>query len=125
MPNHQPRMTREQVTVEAMIGIYCRGQHANGDSLCTECEALAEYARLRLQKCPFQQAKPTCAKCPIHCYTPDMRGKVRDVMRYAGPRMMVRHPVLAVQHLLDGRRDPSPIHKAGTAQAKTRGSAEP
>jgi hypothetical protein len=29
------------------------------------------------------------------------------VMRYTGPRMMWRHPVLAVRHVLDGRR-PAP-----------------
>jgi hypothetical protein len=25
-------------------------------------------------------------------------------MRYAGPRMMARHPYLALMHLIDGRR---------------------
>ena len=125
MSNHPPRMRREQKTVEAMIGIYCRGRHAIEDGLCVECEELAQYSRLRLQKCPFQQEKPTCAKCPIHCYKPDMRDNVRDVMRYAGPRMMVRHPVLAVQHLLDGRRDPPPVPRSGMAQAKVSGNAEP
>lgn len=120
MSNHQPRMSREQQTVEAMIGIYCRGQHdATGNGLCPECEALAGYARLRLQKCPYQQEKPTCAKCPIHCYKPDMKERVRGVMRYAGPRIMVRHPLLAVQHLLDGQRDPPPVHKNGPAPSKT------
>lgn len=104
MINSQPRMTRERRTVEAMIGIYCRGLHATANGLCAECEALAEYARLRLQKCPFQQGKTTCAKCPIHCYTPEMRERIRSVMRYAGPRMVYRYPALAAFHLLDGQR---------------------
>jgi hypothetical protein len=31
-----------------------------------------------------------------------MREAVREVMRYAGPRMALRHPILAFLHLLDG-----------------------
>jgi hypothetical protein len=58
----------------------------------------------RLRRCPFQEGKTTCAKCPIHCYKPTMRERVRVVMRYAGPRMMLRHPSLAMWHLFDGRR---------------------
>jgi hypothetical protein len=38
-----------------------------------------------------------------------MREKVRAVMRYSGPRMAGKHPVLAVRHLLDGlRKKPGP-----------------
>jgi hypothetical protein len=59
----------------------------------------------RLAKCPFQENKSTCANCTVHCYKPDMRQRVRAVMRYAGPRMMWRHPILALTHLLvDSRR---------------------
>ena len=35
-----------------------------------------------------------------------MRERVRAVMRYSGPRMLTRHPVLAVAHLADGRKTP-------------------
>jgi hypothetical protein len=37
-----------------------------------------------------------------------MREKIRDVMRYAGPRMLLTHPVMAIAHLLDGLRKPRP-----------------
>ena len=87
-----------------MIGLYCREEHGTDGGLCGECEALRDYARQRLLKCPFQQGKTTCAKCPVHCYKPDMRERIRAVMRYAGPRMLVRHPILALLHLLDGLR---------------------
>jgi hypothetical protein len=56
-------------------------------------------------RCPFGADKPTCANCTIHCYRAEMREQVREVMRYSGPRMMWRHPLLALAHLLiDGRR---------------------
>ncbi len=99
------RMNREFQTVRCMIGMYCRGHHAPAaGALCAECAELLEYARVRLGKCPFQEGKTTCAKCPIHCYTPGMREKTRAVMRYAGPRMLFRHPVLTLFHYLDGLR---------------------
>jgi hypothetical protein len=104
MTHHHPRMTRELKTVEAMIELYCRERHANGHGLCAECQALLGYARQCLQKCPFQEGKTTCARCPVHCYRRDMRAQIRAVMRYAGPRMLYRHPIMTVQHVMDGRR---------------------
>ena len=108
MADEHPRLRRERSTIRAMISIYCRDLHGGSAAgLCADCAALQGYALLRLDKCTFQQDKPTCVKCPVHCYKKDMREKVRVVMRYAGPKMLLRHPVLAVRHLIDGRR-PAP-----------------
>jgi len=101
--NHQ-RMSREKHTIEVMIGMYCRAQHENNDMLCIDCQELLEYANNRLDRCPFQENKTTCAKCPTHCYKPVMRERIREVMRFSGPRMMHRHPSLAIHHFVDGRR---------------------
>lgn len=97
------RIVRESKTVAMMISDYCRDHHA-ANKPCLECAELLDYALQSLKKCSFQEGKTTCAKCPVHCYKPDMRGKIRDVMRYAGPRMLYRHPVLAIWHVIDGRR---------------------
>ena len=104
MSSHNSSMHRESKTIEAMIRLYCRDHHGSKDELCPECRELLDYALARLDRCPFEENKPTCAKCPVHCYKPDIREKVRVVMRYAGPRMLRRHPVLAVLHLIDGFR---------------------
>lgn len=110
MRNHlRSRMDREARTVEAMIALYCRERHVRGqqgseEALCSECGALLDYALERLDRCPYQEGKTTCAKCPSHCYRPAMREQIRAVMRYAGPRMLFRHPVMTLQHMLDGRR---------------------
>jgi hypothetical protein len=98
------RIQREKRTVSAMIDLYCRANHSPTDALCTECKALRDYALARLGRCPFGDKKPTCAKCPVHCYKPDMRAQIREVMRYAGPRMLRRHPLLALMHQLDSLR---------------------
>ena len=113
-----PRLARELATIRAMVGIYCRDKHGTRGSasrdLCAECQGLMDYATRRLDRCVFGDDKPTCANCKVHCYTATMREQVRVVMRYAGPRMMWRHPVLALAHIVDGRREAPdlPIRKA-------------
>lgn len=120
--NLDPRMAREQRTVEAMIAIYCHGQHNTSAGLCPDCQELRSYARQRLQRCPFQEGKTTCAKCPVHCYKPEMRDQIRAVMRFAGPRMLYRHPIMTLQHMIDGVREepfrPQQAQGASTSTAK-------
>ena len=101
------RLQRERRTIGAMIAIYCRGHHpAATERPCAECGELLAYAMARLDRCVFGGRKPACAKCPIHCYKPAMRQRVRAVMRYAGPRMLLRHPWLALCHQIDALRRP-------------------
>jgi predicted amidophosphoribosyltransferase len=97
------RIEREGNTVKTMIAMYCRKNHG-GEKLCSECAELQEYALKRLENCPFGEGKTTCAKCPVHCYKPQMRERIRVVMRYAGPRMIYTHPLQAVSHIIDSRR---------------------
>jgi Nitrous oxide-stimulated promoter len=101
MADRQSRLQRETQTIQFMVQIYCREHHHPAGSLCDECQQLVSYAFQRIDRCPFQADKPTCAKCPIHCYKPVMREKVRQVMRFSGPRMLVYHPVLAMLHYWD------------------------
>ena len=113
------RLERERRTVAAMIRIYCRAKHvahASGGSPCPECADLEDYTQLRLEKCPYGEAKPTCANCPIHCYQPHRREQVRRVMAFAGPRILWRHPVLAVRHMRDGRREAPPLSRGRAAR---------
>ena len=103
MSGDHSKIERESKTLEAMIEIYCHGCHDSKEGLCSECRELLDYAVQRLQNCPFQENKPTCSKCTIHCYKPDMREKIRAVMKYAGPRMLYRHPILSGVHYMSGR----------------------
>jgi len=96
-------MARERKTFDVMLRMFCRDRHGTALGLCPSCAALQQYARERLAHCPFQAEKSTCLKCPVHCYKPEMRAQVIEVMRYAGPRMIWRHPILAILHLLSKR----------------------
>lgn len=102
------RLTRESRTLATMIAMYCRDHHGRGGTLCAECAELDAYAQRRLEHCPFGADKPVCSACEVHCYRPEMRTRIGAVMRYAGPRMLKRHPVLGVSHLVDRRRPAPP-----------------
>lgn len=101
----QKRLAREKKTVQVMIELFCQENHCTtdklADRLCKECGALYAYCSNRIEQCQFRALKPVCLKCSLHCYNADKREQIRKVMRYSGPRMMSRHPVLAVFHLLD------------------------
>lgn len=96
-------LQRESLTMAKMVGIYCSAHHAE-PGLCGECSSFLEYAEVRLDKCPYGEDKPTCANCPVHCYKTEYREQARAIMRYAGPRMLLRHPLLTISHYMDGRR---------------------
>jgi len=113
-----PRViAREKKTVQAMVAIYCADRHASAGSLCPDCRALLTCSHERLDRCPYGEAKPACKECPVHCYRPDAREAIRTVMRYAGPRMLWRHPWLAIVHFWQEwtRRKPGrpPRHLSG------------
>lgn len=63
-------------------------------------EKLLSYSQLRLDVCRFGEEKPTCKQCPVHCYRPEYKEQMKEVMRYSGPRMTLYHPILAIKHLI-------------------------
>ncbi|MFC1784652.1 nitrous oxide-stimulated promoter family protein [Candidatus Neomarinimicrobiota bacterium] len=97
------RIEREKRTVGIMVKMYCDHHHDKIDSMCNDCNELTEFASERIYLCVFQNDKPVCSECQIHCYRKDMRDKIKTVMRFAGPRMTLRHPILGIRHLIDKR----------------------
>ena len=110
--NNGKRIQREKRTIEAMLGVYCRhhhvaeGQIADGrhGKLCDDCANLLRYARQRLDNCVFGESKMPCNRCSVHRYSVKMRTRIVEVMRYAGPRMTLRYPMLSPLHMLDKAR---------------------
>ncbi len=98
-------MRREARTITVMMHLYCRARHSHDhNALCPACADLLRYALRRLRHCPFQEQKSTCARCPVHCYGQEKRSRIKTVMRYAGLRLLWRHPCLSVLHFVDGLR---------------------
>ena len=104
--HHTPqKRQREKEMVSQMIALYCRKKHHTRGDLCPQCAALDAYAKMRADKCPFMETKTFCSNCRIHCYKPDMRAKIREVMRFAGPRMILHHPVAAIRHVVETKKE--------------------
>lgn len=101
----QTKREREKLMVSQMIALYCRKKHHTRGGLCPQCAALDAYAKMRADKCPFMETKTFCSNCRIHCYKPDMRAKIREVMRFAGPRMILHHPVAAIRHVVETKKE--------------------
>ena len=109
----QDKREREKKMVSEMILLYCKKQHkslrkASGlgkTELCPECAELENYSRMRSDQCPFMETKTFCSNCKVHCYKPKMRERIRKIMRFSGPRMLFVHPVEAIRHVIESRRE--------------------
>ncbi len=98
------RIDREKQTVGAMIRLYCKLKHGSNGGLCGDCQFMWDYVQLKLGKCPFHDDKPTCLNCTIHCYKPAEKEKIREIMKFTGPKMLLYHPLLAMFHLFENRK---------------------
>ena len=105
MKTVEDKRTREKLLVSQMIALYFRKKHRVKGGLCQSCRELDEYAKMRSDKCPFMETKTFCSNCKVHCYKPEMREKIREVMRFSGPRMVFHHPVTAVRHVIESKRE--------------------
>lgn len=93
------------------VEVYCAGKHTGAEhvpvalpgglgdrSLCPECRLFLEYAIVKRLKCPLEAEKPSCKHCRIHCYDKTHREKVREIMSYAGRKLMMRGRVDYLWH---------------------------
>ena len=101
----QQKREQEKLLVSQMIRYYCRKKHHTKQGLCDQCAQLDTYARNRSEHCPFMENKTFCSNCRVHCYKPEMREKIRQVMRFSGPRMLLYHPVMAIWHVVCSVRE--------------------
>lgn len=107
----ETKREREKELVSQMISLYCKKKHGGKKTLCKECAELNAYARERSEKCPFMETKTFCSNCKVHCYKPQMREKIREVMRFSGPRMVFTHPVMAVSHVIESKKEKKRLEK--------------
>ena len=108
-PKNARRRDREKRTISQMVALYCADNHDAaartetahcGEAVCPSCASIDAYAVLRTERCRKMDVKTSCDECEHHCYKPEERERIRAVMRYAGPRMLKKHPLAAIRHLL-------------------------
>ena len=106
MKSIETKREKEKKVVTQMIELYCHCNHkTKKHELCPECAELAQYAQARSDRCPFMETKTFCVNCEVHCYKPEMREKIRTVMRFSGPRMIFHHPFMAIHHVISVQQE--------------------
>ena len=92
---------RDTRILARFVEVYCRTKHSGAEktvheldpetriALCADCRELLSYSIRRRELCP-QDPKPSCKDCKIHCYRPEMRARIREVMRHSGMYMIKR-----------------------------------
>ena len=101
--NNNMKIKQEKEIVKLMIMKYCKG-HKHLNPPCKDCDELVKYMEERVELCPFMETKTYCSNCKVHCYRPDMREKIKIIMRYSGPRMIFSNPIIVIDHLYQGIR---------------------
>ena len=108
-----PRQQKDLKVLSHFIDLSCRSRHRGRQTtvpepvisrlvgrprpLCPECLELLDYAARRLRSCPLDP-KPSCKKCPVHCYRPDFRARIRETMTWSGKRMILRGRLDLIRH---------------------------
>lgn len=112
------RRERKDLRILALFtSVYCRAHHAVPRSalsatdeelrslpfdrypVCAECAGFLAYAFERRLRCPLEE-KPSCKHCPVHCYRPGHREKVREIMRFSGRHLICRGRLDLLWHYL-------------------------
>ena len=94
-------------TLVEFIALYCAHKHPDSERqlvvnkqhditaiagspvlLCDPCSKLLLHSFVKRSNCPMEP-KPACKHCPDHCYHPDYRARIREVMRYSGRKMVL------------------------------------
>ena len=108
------KQEKEIEVVKLMIELYCHKKHGTKKhELCNDCQELLEYVEFRRSKCPFGENKTFCSNCKVHCYEPEHRERIRQVMRFSGPRMMFHHPIIAIKHVTETLKQKRRLKKEG------------
>jgi len=79
---------RKVVGEKALPGILLQGK-PSPKTICVACAELLEHGMKKRALCPLDP-KPTCKSCHVHCYTPEYRQKIREIMAYSGRKMILR-----------------------------------
>ena len=95
------RTDKDRRTLEAIGRIYCEAHHdgpKDAARLCPTCRQAIEATLARAAACPFGH-EGNCQDCTVHCQRGEAQERIRAIMRYAAPRMAVRHPLMTMEYL--------------------------
>lgn len=96
------RIEKEKNIVQLMIKLYCDKKHKHRNEICNECQKLLNYAHEKLKYCKHGEKKSSCKKCIVQCYRQEMKERIKEVMKFSGPRMILYRPFEFFRHIIIG-----------------------
>lgn len=100
----EKKRDREKKVITEMVKLYCKKNHKNGE-LCDECNEILNYSLKRIDHCKFMETKTFCSNCKSPCYNMEMKEKIKQIMKFSGPRMLFYHPLLVIYHIISGLKN--------------------
>lgn len=97
------KIDKEKDIVKIMVMMYSKGHDKIPYEKNEELKKLYAYCQARLERCPYKEKKSFCSNCKIHCYEKNKRQQIKAVMKYSGPRMLFKHPILLIKHSMQRR----------------------
>lgn len=114
----QGNIAKDLKLLTRFVELYCRDHHrdlplrvfqlkgydiarlsGSSPALCVSCAKLLAHAFVKRTACTLDP-KPTCKKCPRHCYAPAYRARMRAVMKHSGRKYVLRGRLDYLIHLL-------------------------
>lgn len=102
------KLHRDIQLLARFVAIYCRSAHPHKEKqplrvngkvkaylhgmalpLCPGCSKTLIHGVSKRLQCPYDP-KPRCKVCPTHCYHPAYRSSMKEVMRVAGKKLLLR-----------------------------------
>lgn len=94
-------LEKDRATLEAMGRIFCKAHHPgpkDASGLCVSCRGTVDVSLAHTESCPHGHVG-NCQDCATHCQRGENRERIREIMRFAAPRMAFCHPLMAIDYL--------------------------
>lgn len=105
MKDIETKREREKKMISQMIALYCHRNHHTRGAPLSRVRGAERLRPRPLRALPVHGDEDLLRQLPRARYKPDMREKIRAVMRFSGPRMIFYHPVAAIRHVVETKRE--------------------
>ena len=107
----QGKREREKRTVALMIRLYCRKKHGTKKIFVPNAKHFRSMRCSAVINAPLWKPRPFALTAVCIVTSRKCVKKIREVMRFSGPRMILHHPVMAVRHVIESKKEKKRLEK--------------
>jgi hypothetical protein len=139
--DHIREIAKDLGVLGKFVAVYCRHHHRDAErksfamkgmdlsktslgkrKVCADCARLLSHAVTKRAICHLEP-KPACRLCTEHCYAPDYRQRIREVMKFSGRHLILRGRLDLLFHFLLRPPKVPPKHVDRICRDRTRTDA--